>query len=181
MSLLSSCPLMSYTYRPGFLNLGTTDIAGGRLFVAEDSVHCRMLISIPGLYALPFMSGSIPQCMWFSLLRNLFVGKWGGSCVCVVFPVLPGVRREKGGKKGLNRKGIGEWVWTVGVNHSDPIVLTGQRLLALCSFVHTCSVTSLVSDSLRPYGLRTARFLWCGILQARILEWVATSYSKGSF
>lgn len=108
MSLLSSCPLMSYIYRPGFLNLGTTDVAGGRLFVAEDSVHYRMLISILGLYAFPFMSGSIPQCMWFFLLHNLFGGKWGGSCVSVVFSFLPGVRREREGKKRLNRKGIGE-------------------------------------------------------------------------
>lgn len=76
--------------------------------------------------------------MRFFLLHNLFVGKWSGSCVSAVFSFLPGVRRERGGKKKLNRKGIGERVWTVGVNHSDSIVLTGQRLLALRSFVHTC-------------------------------------------
>ena len=33
---------------------------------------------------------------------------------------------------------------------------------------------SLVSDSLRPHGLQH------GIFQARILEWVAISYSRGS-
>ena len=37
---------------------------------------------------------------------------------------------------------------------------------------------SVVSDSLRPYGLQTASVH--GILQARILEWTAISSSRGS-
>ena len=36
--------------------------------------------------------------------------------------------------------------------------------------------TCYVSDSLRPHGLHTVH----GILQARILEWVAVSFSSGS-
>ena len=43
-----------------------------------------------------------------------------------------------------------------------------------------CSVTSVVSYSLRPYGLQTSRLLCHGILQARRLEWVAISFSRGS-
>ena len=41
------------------------------------------------------------------------------------------------------------------------------------SFIHTCENHLVVSDSLWPYGLYS-------ILQARILEWVAFSFSKGS-
>ena len=44
-----------------------------------------------------------------------------------------------------------------------------------------CSRCSVVSDSLRPYGLQPARLLNPWILQARILEWVATPSSKGIF
>ena len=43
-----------------------------------------------------------------------------------------------------------------------------------------CSVASVVSDSLQDCGLQPARILVHGILQARILEWVATPSSKGS-
>ena len=43
-----------------------------------------------------------------------------------------------------------------------------------------CSVTSVVSYSLQPYGLQSSRLLCHGILQARILEWVAISFSRGS-
>ena len=39
---------------------------------------------------------------------------------------------------------------------------------------------SMVSASLRSYGLWPARILCHGILQARILEWVAISFSRGS-
>ena len=38
---------------------------------------------------------------------------------------------------------------------------------------------SVVSDSLRPHGLELPRLL-CPILQARILEWVAVPFSRGS-
>ena len=38
---------------------------------------------------------------------------------------------------------------------------------------------SVVSGSLRPHGLQLTRLL-CGILQARILEWDAITFSKGS-
>ena len=37
-----------------------------------------------------------------------------------------------------------------------------------------------MSDSLQPYGLLPARLSVHGILQARILEWVAVFYPRGS-
>ena len=52
--------------------------------------------------------------------------------------------------------------------------------------LYTCvcvreSVSRLVlSNSLRLHGLEPTRFSLHGILQARILEWVATSFSSGS-
>ena len=39
----------------------------------------------------------------------------------------------------------------------------------------------LVSDSLPPHGLQPARLFCHGILQARILKWVAISFSRGIF
>ena len=39
---------------------------------------------------------------------------------------------------------------------------------------------SVISNSLWPHGLQPARLLWHRILQARILEWVAISFSRGS-
>ena len=47
-----------------------------------------------------------------------------------------------------------------------------------------CLVTSVVSDSLQPYGLQPARLLcpWdsAGRILDIILEWVAMSFSRGS-
>ena len=40
---------------------------------------------------------------------------------------------------------------------------------------------SVVSDSLCPHGLYPDRSSTCGILQARILEWVVISFPRGSF
>ena len=40
--------------------------------------------------------------------------------------------------------------------------------------------SSVVSDSLQPHGLWLARLLCRGILQARILEWVAIPFFRGS-
>ena len=52
-------------------------------------------------------------------------------------------------------------------------------LLLLLSFVCVCVVNrSVLLDSLWLYGPPGSSV--CGILQARILEWVAISYSKGS-
>ena len=42
-------------------------------------------------------------------------------------------------------------------------------------------ICSVVSDCLQPHGLYPARLPAHGILQARILEWVAIPFSKGSF
>ena len=44
-----------------------------------------------------------------------------------------------------------------------------------------CVSHSVVSESLRPHGLWPARLPALGILQARTLEWVAISFSRGSF
>ena len=46
-----------------------------------------------------------------------------------------------------------------------------------CYSVHVCSV---VSDSCWPHGLWPTRLLVHGIFQARTLEWVAISSSRGS-
>jgi len=46
----------------------------------------------------------------------------------------------------------------------------------MCCAVHSCSV---VSDSLRPYDCSPPGSVH-GILQARILEWVAMPFSRGS-
>ena len=43
-----------------------------------------------------------------------------------------------------------------------------------------CSGCSSVSNSLQPHGLQPARLLFHGVFQARILEWVAISSSRGS-
>ena len=39
---------------------------------------------------------------------------------------------------------------------------------------------SFVSDSLRPHELQHARLLSTGILQARVLEWIAIPFSTGT-
>ena len=50
--------------------------------------------------------------------------------------------------------------------------------LLFSSGMNECSVTSVMSNSLWPYGLSGSSVH--GILQARILEWVAISFSRGS-
>ena len=54
--------------------------------------------------------------------------------------------------------------------------------LILREFVHVCYVASVVSDSLRPTPSTVAQpgSSVHGILQARILEWVAMPSSRGS-
>ena len=49
------------------------------------------------------------------------------------------------------------------------------------TFFFLCYVASVMSDSLWPHGLSSARLLFHGILLARILEWVAISSSRGFF
>ena len=44
-----------------------------------------------------------------------------------------------------------------------------------------CLVTSVVSNSLRPYGLQPPGSFVHEALQARRLEWVAISFSRGIF
>ena len=49
----------------------------------------------------------------------------------------------------------------------------------LLKYVSMCAC-SVVSDSLRPYGLQPTNLLCPWDLQARILEWVAIPFSRGS-
>ena len=63
--------------------------------------------------------------------------------------------------------------------------LTGCQTLRSAAFkvgfcCCCCSLTQSVSDSLRPHVLQPAKLLHPWILQARILEWVDTSSSRGS-
>ena len=51
--------------------------------------------------------------------------------------------------------------------------------VCVCAHVHVWSIASVVSDSLRPNGLQPARLLGHGVLQARILEWVAMPPPRG--
>ena len=51
--------------------------------------------------------------------------------------------------------------------------------VCVCVSVWVCSVTSVLSDSLTPYGAHQAP-LSIGFSQARILEWVAISFSRAS-
>ena len=48
------------------------------------------------------------------------------------------------------------------------------------SYMYECSVTSVMSNSLWPYGLSPPGSSVHGILQERILEWVAILFSWGS-
>ena len=43
-----------------------------------------------------------------------------------------------------------------------------------------CEVTSVTSDSVRPHRRQPTSSAVPGILQARVLEWVAISFSRGS-
>ena len=45
--------------------------------------------------------------------------------------------------------------------------------MCVCARTRVWSISSVMSDSLRPDGLQPARLLVHGVLQARILEWVA--------
>ena len=64
---------------------------------------------------------------------------------------------------------------------SAPSGLEVNALTAFCLESERETVSrSVVSDSLRPHGLGLPRLLCHGILQARILEWVAMPFSKRS-
>ena len=72
----------------------------------------------------------------------------------------------------------------VGGRHLTPFTLRlcfrvfSKPFLPLCRCMCVCSI---VSNSLWPHGLWLARLLSVhGIFQARILEWVAISFSRGS-
>ena len=48
------------------------------------------------------------------------------------------------------------------------------------TYIHVCPVSSVMSDSLQPKDFSLPGSSVCGILQARILEWVAMPLSRGS-
>ena len=50
----------------------------------------------------------------------------------------------------------------------------------MCQYVGACYVTSVVYDSLQPHGRHPPGTSVCGILQARILQQVAISFSTAS-
>ena len=62
------------------------------------------------------------------------------------------------------------------------ILQIGCGLLVLCPLpgMHACSVTSVISDSLRPMDCSPPGSSVHEILQVRILEWVAISSSRES-
>ena len=54
-------------------------------------------------------------------------------------------------------------------------------LCEFCTSLYTQVYCSVVSDSLQPHGLAAHQApLSMGILQAKILEWVAVPFSRGS-
>ena len=74
------------------------------------------------------------------------------------------------------RPGMLRFMGSQGVGHDWVTELKEAE----CIYSIECSVTSVVSDSLQPYGLYPSRHPCHGILQARILEWVAISFARGS-
>ena len=62
------------------------------------------------------------------------------------------------------------------------LIIISSRVTSYISnwIVQVCYVTSVVSDSLRPYGLQPTSSFVHGILQARIVEWVVMPSSRGS-
>ena len=67
-----------------------------------------------------------------------------------------------------------EEIWTA-------LISLGKKQLPILSIISMCAVLShsVVSDSATPWTV-APHALSMGILQARILEWVAMAYSKGS-
>ena len=62
------------------------------------------------------------------------------------------------------------FVLVYSLQQSDSVI----HISMLCVLSH-----SVVSDFLWPHGLQTSRPLCHGIFQARILEWVSMSFSRG--
>ena len=60
-----------------------------------------------------------------------------------------------------------------------PVPYSLEGYVCVCVWVCEC-VCSVVSNSLQPHGLEPGRLLIHGIFQARMLKWVAISYSSGS-
>ena len=58
---------------------------------------------------------------------------------------------------------------------------TEKHKYCMLPFMYVCVSGSVVSDSLQPHGLYSppGSFIY-GILQARVLEWVAIPFSRGS-
>ena len=75
-------------------------------------------------------------------------------------------------------------VWSVGNEHRwvwlDTVGLWWWVACSMTRALCVCVSRLVMSDSLWPYGLEPARSLYPWIFQARILEWVAISFSRGS-
>ena len=75
-------------------------------------------------------------------------------------------------------------VWSVGSEHRwvwlDTVGLWWWVACSMTCALCVCVSCLVMSDSLWPYGLEPARSLYPWIFQARILEWVAISFSRGS-
>ena len=75
-------------------------------------------------------------------------------------------------------------VWSVGSEYRwvwlDTVGLWWWVACSMTCALCVCVSCLVMSDSLWPYGLEPARSLYPWILQARILEWVAISFSRGS-
>ena len=68
-----------------------------------------------------------------------------------------------------------------GVDEQMPPEDHSEQKEAACPVVRACTLRhSVVSDSLQPMGCSPAGSSVHVILQARILEWVANSFCKGS-
>ena len=75
------------------------------------------------------------------------------------------------------------WKWNIMSNLCLPPHLFKEYQLVTFHSVENVLLNScsVVSDPLRPRGLQSTRLLCSWIFQARILEWVAISSSKGNF
>ena len=65
--------------------------------------------------------------------------------------------------------------------YSIPSIKIVNIFAHICTFLYARQVTSVVSDSLWPMDCSPPGSSVHGLLQARILEWVVMSCSRGSF
>ena len=66
------------------------------------------------------------------------------------------------------------------LTHCDQVLICLSRSLCVCVCVCVCVLVALSCPTLRSHRLSPSRLLIHGILQARILGWVAIPFSRGS-